>query len=446
MYPEAVSAGRKKRSRGKTNGSLVQSAAFQAFKEINKENIEAAAELFSRSTAFHFDVLVVDDSNRVRQHVLCAMEPLGGNSSNEGNNGDDENISDSSKTFLVAGPATAHLAAQARAVAGPFSVAPPQKTSSSSSSSSSNNNNNIAPTYTQHMAYQTSFDVGQFHVFSSQLSGSSGNGGSGGHGHKDDNASEAETIVPVCEYAGDTDIDFDIDIDIDADINAEAWIHGGQPAEVADSEAMEYLEHVHEQENELVDGLSRGHGLLDLGGNSSLNGGVHYVDLVRGRTDAVTALGKHGHDQNSNSSTNNGSLPTAKRCRIYDDLQYLMGTMRQDETELRGQLARGQRPAVLANIHRGQTVAAMGGSDFGTDSGTGFGTDFSTGSHPARLGLAGYDFPIDGSGDDMLANFFAGGSSMMAGSAAAAAAQVIATASAEAADSEGMQFIHWPTN
>nr|AGH03166.1 alpha box protein [Leptographium clavigerum]AGH03171.1 alpha box protein [Leptographium clavigerum]AGH03175.1 alpha box protein [Leptographium clavigerum] len=352
---------------------------------IRNNPMAAAAQLFSRSAGFQFDVLVVDRHDRLKQHVLCAVDQDG-----------------QDQTFVLSGPETAHLTAQARAVAGPLIVAPKTKNGSGSGIRKT-------PTYTQQMAYQTSLDAGQFHVFSSQpsMQSSSRNDEAAAAptdsiitmesdgmawlhemdmaqarqaalqpqshseaGESSGNVSEATTVLAA---AGEVD----------------AWMHGHQAEADADAEVRDYLEH-------------------DSSVGLSAPDGLHFVDLLHEQGSA-SSLGKHGRDgeqQIEQVENTAGDESPSKRCRLYDDLHYLMGAMQQDEVSLREQLARGQRPAVFADIYRSQAAAAMEGS-----------------GQTAQRGLAGYDFDVEG--EDVLADIF-GDSSVTA-------------------DTD-MQFMQWPSN
>nr|AGH03150.1 alpha box protein [Leptographium lundbergii] len=330
---------------------------------IRNNPMAAAAQLFARSAGFQFDVLVVDQNDQLKKHILCAVDQ-----------------DDQDQTFVLSGPETAHITAQARAVAGPLSVAPPPKTSASASGSGAPRS---TPTYTQQMAYQTSPDAGQFHVFNSQP------------------ATQTRTTLETAVAPNEPeDMTWLHDMDMvrasqaamqpqvhneaneSADSMSEAstvlptngWMHGSQAETDADAEVRDYLEH---------------------GSRVGLNGpgGLHFVDLVQQQN--TTSLGKHGRDDDQQPEQTGDESPS-KRCRLYDDLHYLMGTMQQDEASLREQLARGQRPAVFADIYRSQMAAATEGN-----------------SQTTRRGLAGYNFSVDGSdniiGNDELEAFFGAG-------------------------------------
>nr|AGH03153.1 alpha box protein [Grosmannia huntii] len=330
---------------------------------IRNNPMAAAAQLFSCTAGFQFDVLVVDKHDQLKQHVLCAVDQDG-----------------QDQTFVLTGPETAHITAQARAVAGPLSVAPRAKNGGDSAVRNT-------PTYTQQMAYQTSLDAGQFHVFSSQPS----------------ILDQPAVLVPTDKVITmeSEEMAWLHEMDIvranqaamkahsgsvskfstvqPAGDQADAWMHGPQTeAEAATAaEVMDYLKN----------------------GSSA---GLHFVDLVQEHGSA-TSLGKHGRDSDQQTEKTAGDESPAKRCRLYDDLHYLIGAMQQDEANLRAQLARGQRPVVFADIYRSQTAAAT------EDNG-----------QAARRGLAGYDFDLDG--DDMLEAFFS------------------------SADMEDVPFMPWPRN
>nr|AGH03156.1 alpha box protein [Leptographium clavigerum] len=316
---------------------------------IRNNPMAAAAQLFSRSAGFQFDVLVVDRHDRLKQHVLCAVDQDG-----------------QDQTFVLSGPETAHLTAQARAVAGPLIVAPKTKNGSGSGIRKT-------PTYTQQMAYQTSLDAGQFHVFSSQPSMQSSS--------RNDEAAAAPT-----------------DSIITMESDGMAWLH---EMDMAQARQAALQPQSHSEAGESSGNVSEATTVLAAAGEVDA-----WMHGHQAEADADAEHGRDGEQQIEQVENTAGDESPSKRCRLYDDLHYLMGAMQQDEVSLREQLARGQRPAVFADIYRSQAAAAMEGS-----------------GQTAQRGLAGYDFDVEG--EDVLADIF-GDSSVTA-------------------DTD-MQFMQWPSN